>query len=301
MELILATIAAAQCGVFSRVQARAAGYSEARIRQLLAVGTWVQCRRGIYCLAGMPISFGVNVWIAVLAAGPDALLSFRIAGKLYRFEGTPPPVRFDLSVPPGRHPQNVPRARIHRTELTPDDVATYRGFPVTSVVRTLIDLASSLPLDVGPRVIGDALRTGRTSVASIERRIGGMAGHVGIERARRALASADPRLESVLEGELLALLRRAGLNPIAQFVVTAGGAFVARVDFALPGIRLAIESDGYDSHTRRPGFERDREKSALLQLAGWQLLSFTATQIRQRPEWVIETVLKRVQQLTAAA
>ena len=128
-----------------------------------------------------------------------------------------------------------------------------------------------------------------------------MAGHTGIGRARRALAGADPRLESVLEGELFALLRRAGLNPIAQYVVTAGGLFVARVDFALPGIRLAIESDGYDTHARHAGFERDREKSANLQLAGWHLLSFTAAQIRQRPEWVIDTVLLRVQQLSAAA
>ncbi len=80
----------------------------------------------------------------------------------------------------------------------------------------------------------------------------------------------------------------------------AGGKWVARVDFALPGIRLAIECDGYDTHARRPGFERDREKSALLQLAGWSLLSFTAIQIRERPDWVIATVLQRVRQLTAA-
>ena len=43
MELLLVAIAAAQCGVFSRAQALAAGYSEARIRHLLAVGTWVRC------------------------------------------------------------------------------------------------------------------------------------------------------------------------------------------------------------------------------------------------------------------
>ncbi len=105
----------------------------------------------------------------------------------------------------------------------------------------------------------------------------------------------------MLEHELLVLLRRAGLNPVAQYVVTVGGRAIARVDFALPGIRLAIEADGYGTHALRPGFERDREKSADLQVAGWWLLSFTATQIRQRPDWVVATVLKRVQQLTASA
>jgi len=185
----------------------------------------------------------------------------------------------------------VPRADIHRVRLSAEDLTTCRGFPVTSIARTLVDLARCLPLETGSRIMADALRASRVSVHDLEGRIGWLAGCSGIERARRALAGADPKFESVLERELFALLRRAGLNPVAQFVVTAGGQFVARVDFALPGFRLAIEADGYETHARHLGFERDREKAALLQLAGWSLLSFTATQIRQRPDWVVATVL----------
>jgi very-short-patch-repair endonuclease len=294
-------IAAAQCGVFSRAQALTLGYSEKRIRHLLTIGTWLRCHPGIYCLAGVPNSFEMNAWIAVLAAGTDAVLSHRTAGKLHRLDGTPPPVFFDVSVPAVRAPQNVPRARIHRTKLGPGDLARCHGLPVTSLVRTVVDLGRSLPLETGSRVIADALRTRRVSAAEVERTIGALAGCTGIGRARRALASADPKLESVLERELLALLRRAGLNPVAQYIVTAGGTIIARVDFALPGIRLAIQSDGYTTHAQHPGFERDREVAALLQLAGWSLLSFTATQIRQNPDWVVSTVLKRVRQLTASA
>jgi len=301
MNPLLVAIAAAQCGVFSRAQALAAGYTEKHIQHLLTIGTWLRCRSGIYCLAGVAPSLDMSAWIAVLAAGEGAVLSHRIAGKLHNLEGTPSPVHFDVSVSGGRVPRNVPRARIHRTEFAPGDVAVCRGFPVTSIVRTVVDLARTLPIETGSRVIADALRTGRVSVAAVEQTMGALARRVGIERARRALASADPRLESVLERELLALLRRAGLNPVAQYVVTAAGAFVARVDFALPGIRLAIECDGYDTHARRPGFERDREKAVLLQLAGWSLLPFTATQIRERPDWVIATVLQQVRRLTIAA
>jgi very-short-patch-repair endonuclease len=301
MEFLLAAIASAQCGVFSRAQALAAGYTDKRIKYLLAMGIWLRCHPGIYRLAGVAPSLDMSAWIAVLAAGRGALLSHRFAGKVHSLEGTPPPVRFDVSVPEARRPRNVPRATIHRTELAPDDIAVCRGFPVTSVARTLVDLARTLPIETGSRVIADALRTGRVSAAAVEHRIGALARCIGIERARHALANADPRLESVLERELLALLRRAGLNPVAQYVVTAGGRFVARVDFALPGIRLAIECDGYDTHARRPGFERDREKAVLLQLAGWNLLPFTAMQIRKDPDWVVATVLARVRQLTAAA
>jgi very-short-patch-repair endonuclease len=301
MEPLLIAVAAVQCGVFSRAQALAAGYTEKRIDHLLAIGTWLRCHPGIYCLAGVALSLEMNAWIAVLAAGHGALLSHRMAGKLHVLEGTPPPVRFDISVPAVRRPRNVPRATIHRTELAPADIAVCRGFPVTSIARTLVDLARTLPIETGSRVIADALRTGRVSAVAVEHTIGGLSRCIGIERARHALANADPRLESVLERELLALLRGAGLNPVAQYVVMAGGQFLARVDFALPGIRLAIEADGYETHARPLGFERDRETAALLQLAGWSELSFTATQIRQRPDWVIATVLERVRQLTAAA
>jgi very-short-patch-repair endonuclease len=299
MEPLLAAIAAAQCGVFSRAQALAGGYTDRRIRHLLAIGSWLRCAQGIFRISGTPLTFDASAWIATLAAGTDARLSHRMAGMLQSLEGTPPVVRFDISVPRTRRPRNVPRATIHRVPLCADDVATCQGFPVTSVPRTLVDLARSLPIETGSRIIADALRAGRVSIDALEARITWLSGCTGIDLARRALASADPALESVLECELLALLRRAGLNPVAQYVVTSAGRFVARVDFALAGIRLAIEADGYDSHSRRPGFERDREKAALLQLAGWSLLSFTATQIRHQPNWVIATVLQRVRQLSS--
>jgi very-short-patch-repair endonuclease len=298
MEPILVAIAAAQCGVFSRTQALTAGYTDRRIRHLLDIGSWLSCAQGIFRISGTPLTFDASAWIATLAAGLDARLSHRMAGKLQSLEGTPPVVRFDISVPRTRRPRNVPRATIHRVPLCSDDLATCQGFPVTSVSRTLVDLARSLPIETGSRIIADALRAGRASIDALEARVAWLSGCTGIDLARRALASADPVLESVLERELLALLRRAGLNPVAQYVVTSAGQFVARVDFALAGIQLAIEADGYDTHARRPGFERDREKAALLQLAGWSLLSFTATQIRQQPDWVIATVLTRVRQLS---
>src|SRR5450432_2111982 len=117
MEPLLVVLATAECGVFSRAQALAAGYSDRRIRHLLAIGTWLRCDQGIFRIAGLPLTFDVSVWVATLAAGPDALLSHRVAGKLQGLDGTPAAVRFDISVPPTRRPRNVPRANIHRVRL----------------------------------------------------------------------------------------------------------------------------------------------------------------------------------------
>ena len=117
-----------------------------------------------------------------------------------------------------------------------------------------------------------------------------------IARARQAVLAADPRLESILEDELFMIIRRGGIDVVPQYEVFADGQFVARVDFGIPELRLALESDGYGTHALRPGFERDRERAALLQLAGWNLLSFTATQIRRQPNWVYDVVCRRVEQ-----
>jgi hypothetical protein len=72
---LLAAIAAAQCGVFSRAQALAGGYTDRRIRHLLAIGSWLRCAQGIFRISGTPLTFDASAWIATLAAGTDARLS----------------------------------------------------------------------------------------------------------------------------------------------------------------------------------------------------------------------------------
>src|SRR5450432_3492955 len=94
MEPLLVVLATAECGVFSRVQALAAGYSDRRIRHLLAIGTWLRCHQGIFRLSGTPLTFDVSARIATLAAGPHAVLSHRVPGKLHRLDGTPEAVHW---------------------------------------------------------------------------------------------------------------------------------------------------------------------------------------------------------------
>lgn len=168
--------------------------------------------------------------------------------------------------------------------------------PVTTVERTLVDLARVLPPEVSARVVGDAVRISAAQQPALDRELEAARGRSGAALARAAVAAADPRLESVLEEELLALLLSVGPAPIPQYEVVVDGRFLARVDFAYPAIRLAVEADGYATHGPRPAFERDRERSALLQLARWTLLSFTAVQIRQRPGWVVEVVSRALLQ-----
>jgi very-short-patch-repair endonuclease len=299
MNSALATVAARQAGVFSRAQALAFGYSDNQISRAIKSGAWKVSSSGVYRLAGIPMTLTARGWLVVLAAGEGALLSRRVAGWLHQIDAVPGYRRLDVSVPAHRRPRDVPGAVVHRAALTSADRAWSRGLPVTSALRTVVDLALTTAPEVGSRIVADAVRTQLVSFERVEEAVAALRRKHGVGHARLALRLCDPRLESVLEYELLELARRAGLNPQPQFTVTDSGRFIARVDLAVPGLKLALEADGYATHARRPGFERDRERLSLLQAAGWTVLAFTATQIRDRPAWVIDVIRRTVGRLAA--
>ena len=300
MQSALVRIAEAQHGIFSRQQARAAGYTDRQIDGALARGDWLRCASGVYRGAGTPMLFLAGAWVAVHASGDGSMLSHRVAGQLHRLDGVPPTTVFDLYVSSNRRPRNVPRARIHRVDAGLP--AHCLGLPVTPIPMTIVDLARELPAETGARIVADALRTHRVSLDALEREVARWMLRPHITRARAAVRLADPRLESVLEDELFVIARRvrAALGQrhlfVPQYEVVADGRFVARLDLAVPELRLGFEADGYATHAMRPGFERDRERAALLQLAGWSSVAFTATQIRRRPQWVFDVMRERIEQ-----
>lgn len=294
MDQMLAKVARSQSGVFTRTQALECGYSPERIRTEIRNGRWFPVVPGVYRLAGAPGGWNTRVWSALLAAGPGAVLAGRPAGRFHRIDGVPAYERLEVAVPSNRRPRQRAGATVTRAPLTSRDVVRRSGIPVLTPARTVIDLARKEPLDVATRMIADAIRTGTAPEERIAEQIAAARGRDGFPRAKAAFALADPTLESVLEGELFALSGDAGLFVVPQFEVVQFGAFIARLDFAIEELRLGYEADGYSVHSLRPAFERDRERQALLQLAGWATLSFTATQIRQRPTWV-QDVARRME------
>lgn len=301
VEPTLARRAAAQGGVFSRGQALAAGYSDNRICRKLAAGVWTSRIPGVYRVAGTPTTLLTRGWSVVLAAGEGALLSHRVAGRLHRIDGVPGYSQLEVSVPLSRRPRHVPGAHVRRAPLERADAGWAAGLPVTTPLRTVVDLARLLDPREGARIIGDALRTGAFTHDRLHEAIDDLRRRRGAIHARAALALADPRLESILESELCELVTGVGLRPELQHEVYDRGRFVARLDLAIPELKLAIEADGYATHALRPGFERDRERLALLSAAGWTTLAFTAAQIRERPEWVAEVIMRTVRRLATTA
>jgi very-short-patch-repair endonuclease len=208
--------------------------------------------RGVYAVGHDRLTErGRNV-AALLAAGPQAVLSHRSAGAVWRFATAPATVEVTVL---GSARRSRPTLQIHRTaSLDARDVRLHDGLRLTSPERTLHDLA---------RVMDVERATAEAQVLGL------------IPRD----TTDTPPTRSELERRMLALLRDAGLPP--PLVNTHIGRF--EVDFAWPDHQVVAELDGWAAHSTRLAFERDRARDAALQAAGHAVLRFTWRQLRDNP------------------
>lgn len=142
-ERAIPALAARQHGVVARKQLVALGLGRGAIAHRLAVGRLHRVHPGVYAV-GHPLLAARGRWMAaVLACGRSALLSHRTAASLWGLMPTAA-ARTDVTTP-ARSRGGPPGIRIHRVRsLHPEDGATVDGIPVTSVSRTLLDLAEVL-------------------------------------------------------------------------------------------------------------------------------------------------------------
>lgn len=200
----------------------------------------------------------------------------------------------EVTIPRSRHRSGP--GTVHRTYLPPVDVTVVDAIPVTTVARTLIDLAAVADPNVLEEALDDALRRGLVSLARLRWRLNELAsrGRPGIGVMRKLLDARDPTQavpDSVFERRVLRVLRRGGVPaPIPQYQIRDRGRLVATVDFAFPEVKLAIEADGYRWHSGRIRWDDDRTRRNQLTLLGWRVIHVTWTDLVRRPENVIEQI-----------
>jgi very-short-patch-repair endonuclease len=189
----------------------------------------------------------------------------------------------DISAP--RSCTRRPGIAIHRAKLHPEDRASHDGIPVTSVARTLTDLAKLVTRRQLERAVERAELLGRFDLAAVDRLIARNPRRPGLPLFRSVLgAYREPALtRSELERRFLELCRRAKLPPPAINSFIAG----FEVDAAWPSRRMVVELDGHEFHRTRAAFERDRARDAALQVAGYRVLRITYRRLQREPEAVV--------------
>jgi hypothetical protein len=215
---------------------------------------------------------------AVLACGPGALLSHRPAAVLLGMLDVCPE-RVEVIVPRRLAGREGIRAR--QSRVAPDERTVVEGIPVTTVARTLLDLAAVLDSHRLARTLERAEALRLTSETSLDTLIARHAGRPGVSCLRRALAELVPQLtRSELERRFLTFVEHAGLpRPRTNVWLPLGEDWI-EVDAAWPEQRLIVELDSRAHHLARAAFERDRRRDRRLQAAGWRVARLTDRALR---------------------
>jgi len=255
------------------------------LKRRVASGQLVRLHRGVYAVGHARLTRDGWWMAAVLAAGPGALLSHRDAAALH---GLRPPgnhVRWEVTTR-GRA-SSTDRIRVFgTTTLRAEDATTVDGIPVTSVARTLVDLAGVVPEAQLTKALNEVERQRLFDLRAIERAMAATArrngrGHAAMRQALARLRTIGaPVTRSELEDRFVALLDAHDLPRPATNASVEG----MEVDACWPQQRVAVELDGWGTHQTRQAFQNDRERSNDLTVADWALLRFTWADVTRRPE-----------------
>jgi predicted transcriptional regulator of viral defense system len=143
LERALAELAERQWGVVSLEQLRASGFGDGAIKSRARSGRLHRLHRGVYAVGHRSLRREGRFVAAVLACGPGAVLSHRSASWHWGLLGTDQ-AAVDVTARRGR--RGGPGVRLHRARsLDARDTTTHRGIPITTVARTLLDLAATVP------------------------------------------------------------------------------------------------------------------------------------------------------------
>jgi hypothetical protein len=280
-------LAAAQHWALARRQLLALGLTGRQICHRVTTGALRPVHRGVYAYGRPELQERGRFQAAVLAYGPHAHLSHRSAAVFWGLTETRPPLP-EVTVAGAAH-RRQRGLIVHRTRcLTDDDAAIVDGIPVTSVARTLVDLAGPLTPTRLARAIEQADRTGlldlRAVVAAAER----VSGRRNLARLRRVLATYDdaPPVRSEWERRFVDAVVAASL-PRPQVNATVAG---LEVDMLWPQWGLIVELDSRSYHADPRSFENDRLRDARLSRAGYRVLRVTYRRFTDDLEAVLDDI-----------
>ena len=272
-ERELAGLATRQHGVVAHWQLLELGFGVRWIETRLWEMRLQAVHRNVYAVGHGRVSRRGRWWAAVLAYGPGTVLSHRSAAAVWGIasQGRRPT---DVTAPRGR--QGWERRGgiwVHRCKLAAEDGTTHNGFPVTTVARTLFDLAEA---EDHEHLCGAAQEADRLKLPWT-REIGAVCergrGRRALRPMRRLLADLQPPDEgrTPLELRFPAFCRAHGI-PLPEPNVTVLG---REVDGLWPAAKLVVELDSWEFHGHRAAFEGDRARDPKFLLAGYRTVRVT--------------------------
>ncbi|MGH3298765.1 MAG: DUF559 domain-containing protein [Trebonia sp.] len=280
---------------------RAAGLTEASLRALARSGNLVRVWHGVYATrpaaewakVSPARSHAILVMAARAAVGHDSVGSHQSAALIHGLDLFPRPAgTVILTRPTARRSGRLRSDSLffHAAELPSDHVTQVLGARVTSVPRTVVDLARISSFMSAVVTADSALREGATTKLALTAICDDCGGWPGIRQARRVVDFSDPLAESVLESCARVIFQEHGLDPPElQFAVT-GQDFRYSVDFYWPEHRVIAEADGEMKYSDPRRAIRQLERDQRLRDLGYKVIHFTWRELFQNPRAVIERI-----------
>jgi very-short-patch-repair endonuclease len=277
VEREIAKIAGRQDNVIGREQVLAAGLTRGAIAYRIRSGRWQRQHRGVYLIGPAPPTPMGKARAAALAVGADAVVSHLSAARLF---GLLPQEGRDVEITVARrNPGEHPGIRLHRVAgLTRVDVTQINGLRVTSIARTICDLAATESPHATEQAFQEALYreivTDKALKAVLDRE----------PRRRgapiiRALLNNPSLTRSERERRILKLISDAQLPKPLTNVPLNG----YKADVFWPQYNLIVEFDGWQAHGHRHAFENNRKRDQIMLANGLRTLRVTDRQLTTEP------------------
>jgi len=278
-DLRIARLAARQHGNVTTHQLRAAGLDRNQVHRLVRNGTILPRHTGVYAVGHVPATRASRWMAAVMALGPHAVLSHLAAAALWGIVRGAVPTHVLVPTTAGiRHRDGI---IVHRAPLRPGDATAIDGIPVTSLVRTLLDLAAVLPVGDLGRAFEEAQIQHGLSPEALAVEVVTRRRYRGNAWLGRLLADAvdAEAARTVLELRFLQLCRRHGIaRPLVNERVG-----VWRPDFRWEEERLIVETDGLRFHRTAAKRRRDAEKDVCMRELGYRVVRLTWADVTEEP------------------
>ena len=293
---VIRLLADRQHGVVARRQLLAAGVSAETVGRLVGAWRLVPVHRGVYALGHPGLTEDGRRMAATLAA--RAPLSHRSAAALWGVRDAPDSFHELTSPGPGgRRNRRRDGLLVHRARaLLPADVTRERAIPVTTLPRTLVDLAGVLGAPGLRRAVERADQLELFHLPDVEAAIARHRGRSGAVALRALLADYAAHGVTLTRSELEARMLQLCLDhrlPRPEVNSYRNG---RELDFRWPAARFVVETDGWGTHRTRSAFEADRARDRRLAVEGWRVVRITHRHLRDEPDAVARDLITLLRQ-----
>lgn len=287
--------ATAQGGVVSLDQLREEGVSRRRAAERAQKNSLHRVHRGVYAVGHRSISRLTHLRAAVFACGDGAVISHGSAAALHGLWDYWP--RFiDVTVPveAGRKIDGIRCRRCRYPQ--PEEIEVRSGLALTTLARTLVDLAGIIDLAALRKAVGRAAIRRKLDLQAVDLAIYNAKGRRGLKALELALVpyrtkdGKPPDVRSDFETLILPELLDQGLpRPDCNAPIHIDGErFLA--DFLWEGARVIVETDGRETHETPTAFQNDRRRDQFLASAGYRVLRVTWHQIHGERAAVLDRI-----------